>query len=73
VIPNLIIQLQPAAIVQIQLLISVLGIFGAGLASYVGVKVAIAEMRRDLKNHQERLDYQDRRLERLESPFFQKS
>jgi hypothetical protein len=55
---------------ELQLLISVLTIAGSGLSVYVGVRVAIAEMRRDIRNHERLLDDHKERIERLESPYF---
>lgn len=47
---------------QIHLLITFGGILGAGLSAYVGVKVALAEIRTEMK----RLDKIENRLDRLE-------
>lgn len=56
--------------VQAQLLIAVFGILGAGLSAYVGVRVAQAKMQQDIKNLQECDGAHDKRLERLERPYF---
>jgi hypothetical protein len=55
---------------QVQVLISVLTIAGSGLSVYVGVRVAIAEMRRDIRSHDKQLDEVRERIERLEKPYF---
>lgn len=47
-------------------------IIGAGFTSYVGVKVALAEMRENIKSINKDLTEIDSRVKRLESPFFDK-
>lgn len=53
-------------------------IVGAGIAAYVGVRIAIAEIRGDIKRHDDALEKHDERFERfekrvgrLEQPFFE--
>lgn len=64
-----------------QVLFSVVTIFGSGVAAYVGVRVALAEMRKDIeylyKGDVDIINRVDRegkeiriRLDRLEKPFF---
>lgn len=56
----------------IQLGLSVLTIIGAGVAVYVGVKVALAELRRDLSAQKDRITAVDSRVTRLENPYFER-
>jgi len=53
-------------------------IIGAGVAAYIGVRVAIAEIKGDIKRHDEALEKHDDRfgrfedrVKRLEQPFFE--
>ncbi len=62
----------------VQIIVSVITIIGAGIAAYVGVRVAIAEIRGDIKlhdkaleKHDERFDRFEDRVKRLEQPFFE--
>lgn len=55
---------------EINLLISLAGILGAGLSAYVGVRVALAEVKGELKHHGEYIDQHAKRLDRLESRYF---
>lgn len=55
---------------ELNLLISLAGILGAGLSSYVGVRVAMAEMRGDLKRHEGSITDLKSRVDRLEKPYF---
>lgn len=62
---------------QINLLISVAGIIGSGLAAYVGVRVAITEIRGKISAHDDRFKDGDRRqtqvegrVDRLEGDYF---
>lgn len=67
---------------ELQLLFTFFTIIGAGVSAYVGVKVAITEMRTTLKAldqrqsndklvFEQRQDRLEERIDRLESPFFQ--
>lgn len=65
------------SIPQLQLLISIAGIIGAGIAAYVGVRVAITEVRGQLNTHDEKFRDGDRRqaqceqrIDRLEGDYF---
>lgn len=53
----------------LQLLVGMLVILGSGVASWVGVKVALAEMRARQNNHDESIDALDRRVTRLEDKY----
>ena len=57
---------------ELDLLSKLLTIVLAGVSSYVGVKVAIAEIRGDIKRHDEKLSEHDDRLDRLEAGYFKK-
>lgn len=61
-------QVQPA--VDYHLLLSILTVAAAGISSFVGVRVALAEARRDIRNLEKRLEDCDKRFDRLEEPFF---
>lgn len=61
------------------LLISVAGIIGSGIAAYVGVRVAITEIRGKLNTHDEKFRDGDRRqtqvegrIDRLEGDYFKR-
>lgn len=47
-----------------------LTIFGAGLMAYIGVRVALATIINKVANIEDGQRNQDRRLDRLENPFF---
>lgn len=47
-----------------------LTIFGAGLMAYIGVRVALATIINKVANIEDGQKNQDRRLDRLENPFF---
>lgn len=55
---------------QLQLLIGAFTIIGAAITGYVGIKVALAEVRKDIKSLNELCEKLDRRVDRLESPYF---
>jgi len=55
-----------------QLLTHVLSIAGSCVAAYIGVRVAIAEMRRDIAALKESHKGTVERVERLEQPYFQR-
>lgn len=57
---------------QLQLLIGVFTIIGAAITGYAGIKVALAEVRKDIVNLNEACEKVERRLDRLESPYFNK-
>ena len=66
--------------IELQLVISFITILGAGVSVYVGVRVALAEIRMQQKNHDREIaeikntDIREvkERLARLESIYFQK-
>jgi hypothetical protein len=47
-------------------------IVGAGLSAYIGVRVALAEMKRDIANLKDADRGIVERVERLEQPYFQR-
>lgn len=55
---------------EINVVIALAGIFGSGVSAYVGVRVALAEVKGEIKRHQEALEDHSERLLRLERPFF---
>ena len=55
---------------ELNLLISLAGILGAGLSSYVGVKVALAELRGEVKRLNKEIMDLESRADRLEKPYF---
>lgn len=66
---------------QVQIIVSLLTILGAGVSVYVGVRVALAEMKRDIRAIEEsHTAFQrlvdrdqsalDRRIQRIEEAFF---
>jgi hypothetical protein len=55
---------------EIQLLVSLLTITGSGISVYVGVKVAIAEIRGDITRHEMQINSLQSRVDRLEKPYF---
>jgi len=56
--------------VELNLLISLAGILGAGLSSYVGVRVALAELRGEVKRLNKEIMDLESRADRLEKPYF---
>ena len=56
---------------QIQLIIAVLTMVGSGFTCYLGVRLAIAAIRGDVKRHEEQIGEISDRLLRLERPFFE--
>jgi len=59
--------------VELNILISLAGIIGAGFSSYYGVRIAQAEIRRDIAHHQDRIDDHHQRINRLEQPYFRRA
>lgn len=59
--------MDPAMIYYVMPVITILG---AGFSAFLGVKIALAEMRGDLKRHEDQLKSHGSRLDRLEKPFF---
>lgn len=55
---------------QLQLLIGAFTIIGAAITGYIGIKVALAEVRKDIKNNDEEISRLDKRIDRLERPYF---
>jgi hypothetical protein len=56
--------------VEVQVIISLGTVICSGISVYVGVKVALAEIRRDIVAQQDRLEEHGRRLDRLEAGYF---
>lgn len=56
--------------VSAQLLIAAIGIIGAGLSAWIGVKVALAQVLTNQQNQKEDIADICKRLDRLENPFF---
>ena len=73
---ELVVQLTFAALaivdaqLAVQLTFAVLTIMGAGVSVYVGVKVALAEIRSDIDHQAERIASTEQRLTRLEEGYF---
>ena len=57
---------------ELNLLISLAGILGAGVSSYVGVRVALAEIRGELKRLDKDVTDLETAVSRLEKPYFNK-
>jgi hypothetical protein len=55
---------------EVQVIISLGTVICSGISVYVGVKVALAEIRRDIVAQQKQLDQHDERLNRLEAGYF---
>lgn len=55
---------------QLQVLIGALTMIGAAITGYVGIKVALAEVRKDIKTLNWLVEKLDERIDRLESPYF---
>lgn len=55
---------------EITVLINMAGIMGAGLSAFVGVKVALAQVQRDVRNLEKSQEKAERRLDRLEQRYF---
>ncbi len=55
---------------EIQLVISVITVIGSGISVYVGVRVAIAEIKGDIRRLDEAREDVSRRLDRLEGAHF---
>lgn len=58
-------------IVEIQLLISAAGIILSGVGGYMGIKVALAEVRKDIAANKENHEKLEERVTRLERPYFE--
>ena len=56
--------------VSAQLLIAAIGIIGAGLSAWIGVKVALAQVLTHQQNQKEDIADICKRLDRLENPYF---
>jgi len=56
--------------VEVNVLISLAGMIGAGFSAYVGVRVGLAEVRGDIKRLDKNVDDLDGRTRRLEAPYF---
>lgn len=59
-------------IVEIQLLISAVGIILSGVGGYMGIKIALAEVRKDIAAGKENHRRLEERVDRLERPYFEK-
>lgn len=51
---------------EINFLISLAGVLGAGVSAYVGVRVALAEVKGDLRRHEDKFEAVEERIGRLE-------
>lgn len=49
--------------------VSIITIIGAGISSYVGVRVALAKIDRDITNQKERIEDNSNKITRLENLF----
>jgi hypothetical protein len=56
--------------VEINVLISLASMIGAGFSAYVGVRVGLAEVRGDIKRLDKDVEDLDGRTRRLEEPYF---
>lgn len=54
-----------------QLITMMLTIVGAGLSSYVAIRVALARIEQEQKAHGQELERQNERLNRLENRYFE--
>lgn len=52
------------------LLISVVTIICSGFGAYLGVVVALTKVQGDIKRHEDKFIFQDKRLDRLENKIF---
>jgi hypothetical protein len=57
---------------ETQVLISLAGILGSGFSAYLGVRIALTELRGDLKRLEGDLDALEHRTARLEAPYFKR-
>jgi len=55
---------------EITVLINMAGIMGAGISAFIGVKVALAQVQRDVRNLEKSQEKAERRLDRLEQRYF---
>lgn len=55
-----------------QILTILITIIGAGFSAYVGVKIALAEIRQNINSINKDLLEHDGRIKRLETPYFDK-
>ena len=55
---------------EAQLIIAVLTMIGSGVMCYIGVRVALAEIRGDVKRHDEQISDMSDRIVRLENEYF---
>jgi len=51
-------------------IIPLMSIFGSGFAAYIGVRVALAEIKKDIETIRMRQEELSRRIDRLELPYF---
>ena len=56
--------------VELQLIISFITILGAGVSVYVGVRVALAEIKTQQKAHDKDIAELNKRVSRLEDAYF---
>lgn len=57
-------------LIEIQVLISAIGVVVSGVTGYFGIKVALAEVRRDISASKENIRKLEERMNRLEEPYF---
>ncbi len=55
---------------ELNLLIALVGILGSGISAYVGVRVAMTELQGNVKTLFKQDEALDRRVVRLEEPYF---
>jgi hypothetical protein len=55
---------------EVQVIISLGTVICSGISVYVGVKVALAEIRRDISFQQKQIDEYGERINRLEAGYF---
>ena len=56
---------------EYQIAISALTVLGAGFSVYVGVRVALSELRKDISTLTRDIVTLDARIKRIEDPYFQ--
>jgi len=57
---------------DLSILLSVCTVIGSGIASYVAIRVAIAEIKIEQKNQDSQIEELKKDVKRLERPFFEK-
>lgn len=57
---------------ELNAVIALAGILGSGFSAYMGVRIALAEVRSDIRHLQSATKSLDTRVERLEAPYFER-